>query len=115
MVSPATMAMNYLILSICLFLCTGQLLSTAAQNCHQSTECARDHCCLLDKSLNVGVCKPMGGIAERCYVHQPYAYERPKEMVTDYDLCPCSTGNICGGIDSYHPVYGQRGICTFGK
>ncbi|KAI8795533.1 prokineticin-2 [Biomphalaria glabrata] len=100
---------------MCFLLCIHQVIGAAYQHCRQATECARNECCLLDKSTKKGVCRPMGGVAARCYVSQPYVWTRPVAMITNYDLCPCEPGNICGAIDSFDSVYRQKGICSFGK
>ncbi|KAH9504432.1 hypothetical protein Btru_063587 [Bulinus truncatus] len=85
------------------------------KSCTLGSNCASNECCVYDKVEKRGVCKPMTRVGARCYTKQPYAWSRPEAVIVDFDTCPCLTGHFCSRVSVVDPVYGQMGICSFGK
>ncbi|CAG5133583.1 unnamed protein product, partial [Candidula unifasciata] len=74
-------------------------MPTEMVKCSKGSDCTADKCCLFDSKMGNGVCQPMLTTSELCYTLQPYAWSRPEEMVTDFDTCPCESGDFCATLD----------------
>ncbi|BFZ18431.1 hypothetical protein BsWGS_21470 [Bradybaena similaris] len=83
---------------------------TEVRKCIKARDCkADDECCVLDPVMGNGVCKPMLRTAEACHTSQPHAWFPPVDVVTNFDRCPCQSGEICLPVDA-----GEMGICCYG-
>ncbi|XP_059145948.1 uncharacterized protein LOC131933173 [Physella acuta] len=88
--------------------------TTPRPGCLRASDCPYGNCCLLNKTTNRGVCKPLQASRQTCYWSQVNPRPDPLAIVTKYDLCPCGYGMECTKLEGKrHPVFGPIGICTW--
>ncbi|XP_059145949.1 adipocyte plasma membrane-associated protein Hemomucin-like [Physella acuta] len=88
--------------------------TTPRPGCLRASDCPYGSCCLLNKTTNRGVCKPLQASRQTCYWSQVHPRPNPLAMVTKYDLCPCGHEMACTKlVGKSHPVFGPIGICTW--
>ncbi|XP_059145945.1 venom protein 164-like [Physella acuta] len=87
---------------------------TPKPGCLRASDCPSGNCCVLNKTINRGACKPLQASRQTCYWKQVNPRPDPQAIVTSYDLCPCGFGTSCSRLEGKsHPTYGPLGICTW--